>query len=358
MKKNNNIRIKDIAKMAGVSAGTVDRVIHDRGNVSVEVEKKIKTLIRETNYSPNPLAQSLGSQEYCRIAVLLPHPEQDEYWQLSNEGMNRAIGKWEPYHIHIQPHTFNLDRPDSFSRVTEQVLRNKPDAVLSAPIFYEESLLFFKELQSAKIPYVLVNTRINKAMKKYNPLCFIGQDHHQSGRLAAELMHITLPQPEHVAVMHIHENVERSIHLREKEEGFRSYFDELNPGGFKVSTFSFLDEKDSFSHQIENCIINTNIKGIFVPTSTGAFLTAKALQKQHKENMVLVGYDLLQQNIQFLSKGVINFLINQKPRHQAFQGLRYLVDHLLLNMDIPPSYLLPLQIVTRQNYTSFLVDPS
>ena len=42
-KEFSNIRIVDIAKMAGVSVGTVDRVIHNRGRVSEENRKKVQT---------------------------------------------------------------------------------------------------------------------------------------------------------------------------------------------------------------------------------------------------------------------------------------------------------------------------
>ncbi len=154
--------------------------------------------------------------------------------------------------------------------------------------------------------------------------------------------------------MHIHENIDRSIHLKEKEEGFRSYFRELEEEDFEVCTFSFLDDKESFESQIGNCIAHTDLDGIFVPTSSGAFLTAKALFHHNNPDTLLIGYDLLEENIRFLEKGIINFLINQDPRHQAFQGLRYIVDHLLLNLEIPSSDLLPLEIITRQNYGSFL----
>ena len=41
-KEFSNIRIVDIAKMAGVSVGTVDRVIHNRGRVSEENRKKYR----------------------------------------------------------------------------------------------------------------------------------------------------------------------------------------------------------------------------------------------------------------------------------------------------------------------------
>ena len=48
-----NIRIKDIAKMAGVSAGTIDRVLHNRGRVSEENLKKVNAVLKMVNYQPN-----------------------------------------------------------------------------------------------------------------------------------------------------------------------------------------------------------------------------------------------------------------------------------------------------------------
>ena len=51
--------IKEIAELAKVSIGTVDRVIHNRGRVSKETEKKIKAIIDELNYQPNFFAKNL-----------------------------------------------------------------------------------------------------------------------------------------------------------------------------------------------------------------------------------------------------------------------------------------------------------
>ena len=39
------VKIKDIAQMAGVSVGTVDRVLHNRGNVSAKSLKAVEEVI-------------------------------------------------------------------------------------------------------------------------------------------------------------------------------------------------------------------------------------------------------------------------------------------------------------------------
>ncbi len=54
------IRIKDIAERAGVSVGTVDRVLHDRPNVSKPARKKVEQALKEMNYQPNMYASALA----------------------------------------------------------------------------------------------------------------------------------------------------------------------------------------------------------------------------------------------------------------------------------------------------------
>ena len=68
----NQIRIKDIAVRAGVSAGTVDRVIHNRGEVSEETRKTVISIIQEMSYSPNLHASNLASSKRLYTAVLIP----------------------------------------------------------------------------------------------------------------------------------------------------------------------------------------------------------------------------------------------------------------------------------------------
>src|SRR5699024_6771012 len=90
MSDKTNIRIEDIAEMAGVSVGTVDRVLHNRGNVSAEAEREVKKVLSKTSYTPDPIAKSLGTKKDFEIAVIMPHPEQDEYWELSEDGIEHA----------------------------------------------------------------------------------------------------------------------------------------------------------------------------------------------------------------------------------------------------------------------------
>ncbi|EJW92983.1 protein containing Bacterial regulatory protein, LacI domain protein, partial [gut metagenome] len=61
-----NYRIKDIALLAGVSTGTVDRILHNRGKVSEESRRKIEDVLKKINYQPNLIARSLALKKSYR----------------------------------------------------------------------------------------------------------------------------------------------------------------------------------------------------------------------------------------------------------------------------------------------------
>jgi LacI family transcriptional regulator len=67
-----NYTIKEIARMAGVSAGTVDRVLHNRGSVSADKEEKVRKILEQIDFTPNPIAQSLKMNQRHNLVVLMP----------------------------------------------------------------------------------------------------------------------------------------------------------------------------------------------------------------------------------------------------------------------------------------------
>lgn len=68
-----SITIRDVAQKAQVGVGTVSRVLNDNPAVSDHTRKKVKNVITELGYTPNPNAQRLSSGKTWHIAVMLPH---------------------------------------------------------------------------------------------------------------------------------------------------------------------------------------------------------------------------------------------------------------------------------------------
>ncbi|PRY11678.1 LacI family transcriptional regulator [Pontibacter ummariensis] len=344
------IRIKDIAQLAGVSVGTVDRVIHKRGRVSDEALEKVLKTLHEIDYKPNLIARTLGSSKTYRIAALIPDPSLDEYWHQSFQGINHAQEEWAQYDFRLETFFFNLYDRNSFKKVAEAVLESEPDGVLISPVFYHEVLPFFELLKDRNIPYVLFNTNIPEVQ----PLTFIGQDLFESGKVGAELLHLQQKGAGTFAILHINENSLNSVHLLEKEKGFKEYFRENAPDARVLVLELNSQEEASVEKAIGMLLQNTELAGILVTTSKGASLVSDMLQAHGKDSIRLVGYDLLEENIKYLKAGIIDFLINQNPKRQAFLGISHLANYLLLRKEPPQQDLFPLEIITKQNLRSYL----
>jgi LacI family transcriptional regulator len=345
-----NIRIKDIARMAGVSKGTVDRVLHKRGRVSETSYQKVMKVLREIDYKPNIIARTLSASKNYRIIALLPNPDSDAYWAQTREGIHQAGSEWAHYNVTIDIYAFEQYNKESFQEKAREALTAKADGIITAPIFYKEALAFFEGLRSSEIPYVLFNTNIPEV----KPLSFIGQDSFNSGKVGAELMFLGQHQGGKLAVLHLDEDLHNSLHLLQKEKGFREYFHHRNTLNFEIREFSFQPNEANFESRISDLLNEPQLKGIFVSTSKGTSAVAACLEKRGKEHIRLVGYDILEENLKYLRKGTIDFLINQNPKRQAFLAISHLANHLIFKKEVPHLDLFPLEVITQQNVDSYL----
>jgi len=353
--KKKIIRIKDIAERAGTSKGTVDRVLHNRGRVADDVRERILEIIKELNYEPNRIAQSLKSQRTYNIAALIPDPKEDSYWEAPLNGIEKAEKELRQYGINITRYIFTPHDEHSFIAKANEATRENPDGVLIAPIFYKEALPFFKNWKSLNIPYVLFNTQIESV----EPLCYIGQDSYRSGSLAAKILSFGLPEPCTLLVLHINEDIPNSAHLITKEEGFRNFFKQNG----RAERYKVISEDINF---YEGGIIDghldaimkneSGIAAIYV-TNSKAFEVAAYLEKIGKNDIKLIGYDLLAPNLEYLNKETIHFLINQNPLGQGYWGIHQLANHLIFKQEVAPIKFLPLDIITKENLDYYL-DPA
>lgn len=341
--------IRDIAEMAGVSKGTVDRVLHKRGKVSEAALKKVTQILEEIDFKPNPIAKNLKNNKIYRICILFPEPRKDSYWSPCLEAVKEFEENYQALGIKIEEYRYNYQSPESFTTKAQELIDTNPDAVLMAPLFFNEAQKISKACNDKNI---IIST-FNNIIKKEGLTNYIGQDLYQSGRTAAKLLDMLLIKG-HIAIVHIEEMVHNATHMQQKENGFKSYFEDNKSSNYKISTLNLDKNLNLNKEQSLKAYLDTNpdINGIFVTTSK-TYAMAK-FNKEHKRLLKIVGYDLVDRNINFLKEGYIDFLINQNPKKQAFLGLSLLAEHLLFDKEISKRILLPIDIVNSENYKQYL----
>lgn len=65
--------IKDVAREAGLTVGTVSRVLNNRGYISQATRDKVYEVMKQLNYQPNEVARSLSKQKTNTVGVIVPH---------------------------------------------------------------------------------------------------------------------------------------------------------------------------------------------------------------------------------------------------------------------------------------------
>lgn len=338
--------IKDIAQLAGVSKGTIDRVIHNRGNVAKDVEDKVRQLLVDINYQPNLIARNLKNNKIFEIGVLMPDPKKDPYWEVCIDGINNALSEFNAFGVQTNIILYDPTDTADFMKCNQEMLEKAPDVILMVPLFYKEAKSVLEHYQSLNIQVCTFNNQITASTAS-----FIGQDLYQSGRIAAKLLH-SISKTGDVAIIHIDEQYKNAVHMQEKEKGFKSYFEDLE--GYYGSILKCkLKHGESVDKLREFLSKHSNLTGLFV-TNSKAYYAARILQTEAKNHIKLVGYDLLNENIKFLKNGIIDFLIHQNPRQQAYLGMKYLIEHLVFEKQIPEQFLLPIDIINSENVTPFM----
>ncbi|MFC4097836.1 LacI family DNA-binding transcriptional regulator [Euzebyella saccharophila] len=340
--------IKDIARLAGVSKGTVDRVLHKRGKVSQKAHDKVKKVLSEIDYQPNPIARNLKRNKLYRICVLMPDWKIDPYWKPAELGIKEAIKEFKPFGVIVDQFLYHPHYVESFTTKSKEILASKPDVILMAPLFQEESISILKECREAKIWAALFNNYINTL----NGEIFVGQDLIQSGKVAAGLVDKIVKNDSKIAVVHIN----KEAHMELKEDGFKSFFKEKNNSSHQILCENFnTEEEEEFDEQVSIFLKkNEDLKAIFITNSKAHRIADLVANIKGFEQMVIIGYDLLDENISYLKQGKIEFLIHQKPKRQAYLSINYFAEHFLFGKDVPSRMLLPIDIITSENVGYYL----
>jgi LacI family transcriptional regulator len=177
----------------------------------------------------------------------------------------------------------------------------------------------------------------------------VGQDAFQSGLVAARLIDYGLEPGRVLAIVNMSARKDHYAHIIERERGFRSYFADRTEQMNQLVTLDLNGEEEQILElRLDEICGKYDIAGLFV-TNSRVHKVARCLAEKIPGKRRLVGYDLLPENIDYLEKGQIDFLLSQKPGEQAFIGLTSLFNLLIFNSEPEVKQWLPIDIITREN---------
>jgi Transcriptional regulators len=345
------IKIKDIAQRAGVSPGTVDRVLHNRGNVSEKTTQKIKKILEEINYTPNVYASALASKRIITLAAVIPDTSPGDYWEMVESGLRKGAMELSDFKVNIKLYYYSQYSIESFCHVMESILEMLPDGVLLAPSLKSVTFDFTCKMEKAGIPYVFVDSHIEGT----KCLAYYGQHSYQSGQLVAKLLFSQNPSVSEIAIFSFYHAGQKPANQNAlRMSGFTSYISEKNENCKLYH--STLEDGEPEQNTLEMHRLFSQHPGIggAVIFSSRSYVVAEFLEEHQMNHISLIGYDLLERNVNYLKRNTISYLIAQRPEEQAYRGIKALSDHLLFRKQINRINYVPIDILTQENIDFYL----
>jgi LacI family transcriptional regulator len=308
--------MEDVAKAAGVSYATVERVLNGRGGVSREKEASVLDAARKLKIDR---ALHEVSVRWLRIAILTQKPT-SPYFAALRQGFELAQKSFETYRVLCSVTFFDDLEPQSLANVIARASQ-KADAMIV--VAYEHPLVVDAVSRAAKkIPVVTVASDLPDSGR----LAYVGIDNRCAGRIAGELMGRFIGR-EGGQVMVI-AGLRTYLGHEQRDGAFRAVLRRRFPACEVVATVESREDERSTERLTRDAFKKyPDLRGIY-NISVGDDGIAHALRGLKREaSTVLIGHELTPVSRRLLIEGVMDAVLDQSPFVEAVRAVEAILGH-------------------------------
>ena len=323
--------IQMVAERAGVSRGTVDRVLNNRTYVKKEIRQRVLDAVVEVGYmSPHEVhKQAITSEVFTPIKLGVVMPSWADYsLPAILDGVEGARKELSPYSVEILIEQCQSDDPAEVNMHLDHLLTHgvKGIALCAVNDILVESKVTAMVEQG--IPVITFNSDLPNSKR----ISFVGQNYRKSGRIAAELVSKCIPR--NGLVLAMCGNLEFDGH-RKRVEGFISRMQELHFSEDQITVVeTYNDYHVTYRKVTETLSEIPDLAAIYMANNSIAGC-AKAIETAGKKGKVrIVVHDLSESTRQLLESGHIDFTISQDFYRQGYLPLKCLRE--LLHLGVQP----------------------
>jgi len=329
------ITIKEIAKQANVSRGTVDRVIHNRKGVKPEVEAKVRAIIEQLEYKTNSAGKLLATRKKpIRIGCVVPSIGNDFFVDLI-DGFSAAGQKYSDYGLSIEVKSIKAYKVEEHLKVIEQMINSNIDALLVTTMDDPKIIDLINKNIEKGLPIACVNTDLPSSKK----LFYVGPDYYLSGKTSAGVLSLMSHEKQNILIM------TGSTSMYGHNERIRGFLDTLNEKGIKYVVADMIEVEDDEELAYERSFEflskhKGEINTVYVAAG-GVQGTCKAIKeiyldnesKSYNNRPYVLTFDTCLQTNDFIIDGTIDATIGQQPYTQGYKSISKMFQYLAFNHD-------------------------
>lgn len=311
--------IKDIADLSGVSRGTVDRVLNNRGSVNPETAKKVREIAKALHYRPNRAGLALAAQKKkFKIGVIL-FREDNPFFDAVSEGVKDKARELKDYGFETLTRRIRMDA-DSQLKAMDELVGEGVHGLMLAPCNDISIQKKIDAIVAKGIPVVTVNTDISGSRR----MAYVGSDYYRGGAIAAGLFSLMSDGDIQLGVVSGSENVLcHSERVRGLSETLKNHYPRIR---ISAIVENHDDEIESYTLTRRMLKEHPEINGVFF-VAAGVSGGCRAIQESGR-HLKVITFDDVPTTLKMLKAGVISVTISQKPYQQGSLSLNLLFDYL------------------------------
>jgi len=315
--------IKEIAELAGVSRGTVDRVLNHRGSVRQDKEKKVREIIKALNYTPNLAGKTLAvKKKQLKFGyILFSSTSSNPFFLDVVDGIESRAAELSEYGVSVDIRYAVIGDPSLQVKLIDELVVSGIAGLVITPINHPLVFDSIRELSNRDFPVITANSDLPGSGR----IAYVGSDYFKSGETAAGILSMICAGTAKVGVV-----IGSPLVLchSERAAGFTRRIGEAYPGIEIVGTeINHDDDIKSFvvtKRLLEN---HPEIDALFL-VAAGVIGACRAVNEMGLEGKIkLVSYDTTIASIELIKSGAIAAAITQEPFIQGAKPLDILLDY-------------------------------
>lgn len=318
------ITAKEIAQLAGVSRGTVDRALKDRPGISAATKDKILAIAKQYDYKPNIIGKALvysGKPIYVPVILnSIGNPFFDDV----KAGILKAAEEYAGYGFQVEMFAFKGYAPERLLELLDALPEDISQLVVT-PIFDEAVLKKLCALQERGVKIVMLSSEL----AGLSDAVYVGCDYEKSGRVAGRLTGLLANG--HAELFIMNGSAQHKGHVQ-RVNGMRALLQEEYPEIHLVGVSeSNDDDETAYMAMREALRRNPEIDFVYIAAG-GVQGTLRAVRAQNRRVRVCT-FDDVPVTREALRRGEVLATICQQPFEQGFGAIKTLYESIVLKKE-------------------------
>lgn len=312
--------IKEIAELAGVSRGTVDRVLNNRGSVNSETAQKIRAIVKQLDYKPNRAGIALAAQKNKYMIGIILFSRKNPFFDDVMQGFLDKAEELALYGCEISVKRVAY-HPQAQLSAIRACLKEGVQGLILTPYNDDSIREELNKLIRSGIPVITVNSDAENVRR----LAYVGSDYYNSGEAAGSLMKLMTSGPVKLGIINGDNNI---LCHTQRVSGFVDKLSDDERFQVVCQGESFDDDKSAYE-LVSRMLKEYPELNAFYFTAAGVYGGCRAIAEFAPDRDIkVIAFDSVPSTVEMIRKNIITATICQEPYWQGSKSLDLMFSYL------------------------------